>query len=381
VMQPERRSLLRAVGAGATGAAALTAAGLVFGGGGPSGGRAALASMSGAPQWLNTGALSSEQLAGKVVLVNFWTYTCINSLRPLPYVRAWAEKYRDRGLVVIGAHTPEFSFEHDLENVRRAVERQGVTFPVVLDNEYEIWRSFSNSAWPGFYFIDRTGRVRERVLGEGNYQDSERMIQRLLSESGAGVHDAIVDIPGEGAQAAPNWSTLRSPESYVGYSKASGFASRGGLRENEAAQYERQPSFRVNQWGLSGRWVAGDEFAETVAPDAAIQFRFHARDLHCVMARRSASDHRALDKMRAFRWEWAFAPLARIKPKSARRHSEIGDDRSALKSGEQERRSVEVVSLAHRQHEPHRQAVFIDDGVDLCAQSATRTVDGVSECR
>lgn len=235
--------------------------------------------------WLNSEPLSADGLVGKVVLVNFWTYTCINSLRPLPYLREWARKYAERGLAVVGAHTPEFSFEHDVESVRRAVNAQDVTYPVVLDNDYEIWSAFANNAWPGFYFVDARGRVRERVLGEGSYDASERVIQRLLSEAGAEASDAIVDVRGEGAQAAPDWHTLRSPETYVGYRNASNFASPGGLRPNTQAQYEHPRSLRLNEWSLRGRWTAGEEFAETTAPGSAIKFCFHARDLHLVASR------------------------------------------------------------------------------------------------
>lgn len=280
-LDANRRRLLSAVGVSAAGLVGLASIGALAGGAS----RPLLRALAGPRPWLNTQPLSAEGLAGKVVLVNFWTYTCINSLRPLPYLRAWAQKYRDRGLVVVGAHTPEFSFEHDLGNARRAVDVLGVSYPVVLDNDYAIWSAFANNAWPGFYFIDANGRLRDRVLGEGNYDDSERLIQRLLSETGAPASDAIVDVPGEGAQAAPNWTTLRSPETYVGYAKASGFASRTDLRENAPAQYEHPASLRLNQWSLNGGWTAGEEFAATTAPGAAIQICFHARDLHLVLAR------------------------------------------------------------------------------------------------
>lgn len=235
--------------------------------------------------WINTAPLRPSDLAGKVVLVNFWTYTCINSLRPLPYLRAWADKYGDRGLVVLGVHTPEFSFERELPRVRQAVAEQGVAYPVVLDNDFAIWRSFDNSAWPGFYFVDARGRVRHRRLGEDDYARSERVIQDLLGEArGARITDPILPVPGQGAQAAPDWADLASPETYAGYAKAENFAGGGGLRRGVVAGYAPPQRLPLNGWALSGRWDVQPEFAALAEAGGSIAFRFHARDLHLVMS-------------------------------------------------------------------------------------------------
>jgi len=241
--------------------------------------------LAGGRDWLNSPPLRPEDLRGKVVLVNFWTYTCINSLRPLPYVRAWADKYRDRGLVVIGVHTPEFGIEKDIANVRRAVAELGVGYPVVLDSEYRIWNAFGNSAWPAFYFVGADGRVRRQVLGEGNYDQSERLLQSLLSEArGAPVTDPIAPVAGVGAQAAPDWDDVGSGETYVGHAKAEGFASEGGLRRGVAAVYRQPAQLRLNHWGLGGEWKVGPEFATLTGATGVIAFRFHARDLNLVLA-------------------------------------------------------------------------------------------------
>jgi len=237
-------------------------------------------------QWLNTPPLRAADLRGKVVLVNFWTYSCINSLRPLPYVRAWASKYKDRGLVVIGVHTPEFGFEKDIGNVRRALAELGVGYPVVLDSDFAIWRAFGNDAWPAFYFIGADGRVRRRVAGEGGYDQSEKLLQTLLAEAngGAVVADKIVPVVGHGPQAPPDWKDQGSQETYVGYAKADGFVSPGGLARDEARLYKSPAEPSLNSWGLSGPWMVGDEFATLAGPSGAIIYRFHARDLNLVMA-------------------------------------------------------------------------------------------------
>jgi len=235
--------------------------------------------------WLNSPALRPEELQGKVVLVNFWTYSCINSLRPLPYVRSWADKYRDRGLVVIGVHTPEFGFEKDVANVRRAIADLDVGYPVVLDSDSAIWRAFHNTAWPAFYFVGRDGQLRRQKLGEGGYEESERLIQQLLAEAGGvPVTDAIVSIEGFGAQAAPDWRDIQSGETYVGHDKAAGFVSPGGLRRDVAASYQVPERLRLNSWALSGAWRVGGEFATLAQAAGGIAFRFHARDLNLVMA-------------------------------------------------------------------------------------------------
>jgi thiol-disulfide isomerase/thioredoxin len=235
-------------------------------------------------QWLNTPPLRPEDLRGKVVVVNFWTYSCINSLRALPYLRAWAAKYKDRGLVVVGIHTPEFAFEKDLANVRHATGALGVGFPVVLDSDYRIWRAFDNQAWPAFYFIGADGRVRHQAIGEGGYDRSERMIQQLLAETkGPPVANDIAAVAGKGPQAAPDEADLRSPETYVGYAQARAFASPGGLSRDARKAYRSAADLTPNHWSLAGAWTVGPEFATLNEASGAVAFRFHARDLHFVL--------------------------------------------------------------------------------------------------
>ena len=241
-----------------------------------------LARLAGAGPWVN--ASLSPDLRGKVVLVNFWTYSCINSLRPLPYLRAWAEKYRDDGLVVIGVHAPEFGFERDLGKVRNATAELGVNYPVVLDRDLTVWRAFGNQGWPGFTFIDATGRVRDYRLGEGDYAESERLIQQLLAEAkGASVDKAITAVSGKGAQAAPDWAGLGSPETYIGYGQTRNFASPEGLGRDMPRQYRAPATTPLNYWSLAGTWTAGREFAALGSSSGTIGYRFHARDLHLVL--------------------------------------------------------------------------------------------------
>ena len=234
--------------------------------------------------WLNTPPLRAADLRGKVVLVNVWTYSCINSLRALPYVRAWAEKYRAQGLVVVGVHTPEFAFEHDLANVRQATAALGVSYPVVLDSDYRIWKALDNDAWPAFYFIGADGRVRSRALGEGGYDQSERLIQTLLSQArGAPVGGGVAPVSGQGVEAPADWGDVGSPETYVGYRRANGFASPGGVRPDVASLYRGVPALSLNHWSLSGLWTVGEEFATPGRPSGRIAYRFHARDLNLIL--------------------------------------------------------------------------------------------------
>jgi thiol-disulfide isomerase/thioredoxin len=240
--------------------------------------------LSGTHDWLNTTGLRAEDLRGKVVVVNFWTYSCINSLRALPYLRAWATKYRDLGLVVIGVHTPEFGFEKDLGNVRSATASQGVRYPVALDNDYRTWKEFRNQAWPAFYFIGADGHVRHQSFGEGSYARSERLLQHLLSEAnGRVVARGIADVVGKGAQAAADERNLGSPETYIGYAQAARFASPGGARHDAAKLYRRPADLPLNLWSLDGVWTTGSEFATQTGRSGRIAYRFHARDLHLVM--------------------------------------------------------------------------------------------------
>ena len=240
-------------------------------------------SLSGAEEWLNSPPLTSEGLKGKVVLIDFWTYSCINCLRAIPYVKAWAEKYKDHGLVVIGVHTPEFAFERKISNVRAAVAELKIGYPVAIDNEYKIWRAFDNQYWPAHYFIDAQGRIRYHHFGEGEYDQSERVIQRLLAEAGdEGYSTALVSVAASGAQAAPDESDVKSPETYVGYNRADNFVSPGGIVEDENHDYASAP-LQLNQWSLSGDWTVGAENAALNKQDGRIAYRFHARDLHLVL--------------------------------------------------------------------------------------------------
>jgi thiol-disulfide isomerase/thioredoxin len=235
---------------------------------------APLASVLTAQKWLNTQPLRPEDLRGKVVLVNFWTFTCVNWLRTLPYVRAWAEKYKGRGLVVIGVHTPEFNVEKDFGNVTKASASLGVGYPVATDNDYAIWRAFDNYAWPASYFVDAGERVRHRILGEGSYDKAEQWIQALLSEAdGAPVPAGLVAVTPEGPSVAADEENLESPESYVGHAKARGFTSA-----------DRPPAMLpLNSWGLSGVWMVGGEFATLSDASGTITYRFHARDVNLVL--------------------------------------------------------------------------------------------------
>ena len=242
-----------------------------------------LPAFTGATTWINSPPLTPQQLRGKVVVVDFWTYSCINCLRALPYVRAWAEKYKDQGLVVIGVHTPEFAFEKSEANVRDAVRRLGVDYPVAMDNDFAIWRAFKNQYWPAHYFIDAQGRIRHHHFGEGDYEGSERVIQQLLKEAGAAdVAADVVQIQAQGAEAAAAMDQLGSPETYVGYARAENFRSPGGLARDAVKTYVASP-LDLNDWSLVGRWRVTREHAELAAAGGRVSFRFKARDLHLVM--------------------------------------------------------------------------------------------------
>ena len=251
---------------------------------GQAGSQSELASLERAEAWLNSPPLTAPALRGKVVLVDFWTYTCINWLRTLPYVRAWAEKYKDQGLVVIGVHAPEFAFEKDMNNVRRAVTALRVDYPVAVDSEHLIWRAFKNNYWPALYFVDAQGRVRHQHFGEGSYEQSEMIIQQLLAEAGAGaISREPVSVEGRGIEAAADWPSLKSPENYVGYERTENFASPGGAVVNEPRMYELPARLRLNEWALSGEWTVKGEATMLNKSNGRIAYRFHARDLHLVM--------------------------------------------------------------------------------------------------
>jgi len=244
-----------------------------------------LTSVLGAKQWLNTTALQPDDLRGKVVLVNVWTYSCIYCIRTLPHLRAWTAKYKDQGFVLIGVHSPEFAFEHDPDNVRTALAFLGVGYPVPIDNDFVIWRALENDGWPGFFFIGADGRIRDRIDGEGNYDQAERIIQTLLSEAGHPPPTGdFVTVSGEGLEAAPGIADVRSPETYVGYAQGRNFASPGGVTRDAPRVYEPAPVLSLNQWDLAGRWTIGGEFATLVEAPGSIAFRLHARDLHLILA-------------------------------------------------------------------------------------------------
>jgi thiol-disulfide isomerase/thioredoxin len=242
--------------------------------------------------WLNSQPLTAADLRGKVVLVDFGTYTCINWLRSLPYVRGWAEKYKDHGLVVIGVHTPEFRFEKDVDNVRRAVKDRKIDFPVAIDNDYAIWRAFDNHYWPALYIIDAQGRIRHHQFGEGGYERSERIIQQLLSEAGfSGIGDQLAAVDARGVEAEADWADLKSPENYLGHARTENFVSPGGAVLDKPRVYAAPARVKLNDWALSGDWTVKRDAVVLNKANGRIAYRFHARDLHLVMgpAARGAS--------------------------------------------------------------------------------------------
>jgi cytochrome c biogenesis protein CcdA/thiol-disulfide isomerase/thioredoxin len=243
-----------------------------------------LPSLAGAADWLNSPPLTTGALRGHVVLVDFWTYSCINCLRTLPYIEAWARKYRDQGLIVIGIHAPEFAFERNIDNVRAAVNRLGIDYPVAIDNNYAIWRGFNNQYWPAHYFIDAGGRIRHHHFGEGNYDESERVIQELLRQAGhKNISPSIVSEAGTGVEAAADVADIESPETYIGADRAENFASPGGVDLDRAHAYTAPLSLTLNHWALTGDWLVGGQDATLAQPNGGITYRFHARDLHLVL--------------------------------------------------------------------------------------------------
>jgi thiol-disulfide isomerase/thioredoxin len=243
-----------------------------------------LPGFDGATGWLNSPPLEAADLQGKVVLVDFWTYTCINWLRTLGYVRAWAEKYGDQGLVVVGVHTPEFPFERDVDNVREAAKDMAVEYPIALDSDYAVWRAFSNQYWPAVYIADVQGRIRHHQFGEGGYAECERVIQQLLREAGRdGVGDDLVSVADDGFEAQADWASLETPETYLGYEQAQNFASPGGADLGAPRTYAVPDRLQLNQWALSGDWTIERGASVLNRADGRIAFRFHARDVHLVM--------------------------------------------------------------------------------------------------
>lgn len=247
-------------------------------------GSSPLDGLSGATEWINSKPLTAKDLKGKVVVVDFWAYSCINCLRAVPYVRAWAEKYKNSGLVVIGVHTPEFEFEQQLPNVQRAVRKFDITYPVALDSNYAIWNAFHNQYWPAHYFIDAKGKVRYEHFGEGQYDQSEQWIQELLKEANAKpMPETTANVQGQGIQAAADMRDVRSPETYIGYARADHFGSPGGIEPDVEQNYSVPGDLRLNEWGLAGKWVDHKQDAVLQSAGGKITFRFHARDLHLVL--------------------------------------------------------------------------------------------------
>jgi len=248
-------------------------------------------SLIGATGWLNSEPLTPEGLRGKVVLVNFWTYTCINWLRTLPYIRAWADKYAHQGMLMLGVHTPEFPFDHDLDNVRRAVKDMRVDYPVAADNDYSIWSAFNNHYWPALYFVDAQGRIRHHQFGEGAYEQSEMVIQQLLAEArsdgtGGTVGDIsrdLVSVDARGIEVGADWEDLQSPENYVGYERTEGFSSPSAAVWDQPHTYTASARLGLNHWALVGDWTVKRGATELNTPNGRIVYRFHARDLHLVM--------------------------------------------------------------------------------------------------
>jgi thiol-disulfide isomerase/thioredoxin len=236
-------------------------------------------SLGGATEWLNSEPLGPAELRGQVVLVNFWTLTCINWLRQEPYVRAWSQAYGDDGLVVIGVHTPEFSFEHGIDAVRQATRERGIGYPVAVDNGYEVWSAFDNHFWPALYFVDGDGIVRDQHFGEGRYEQSERVIQRLV-----GVERELVSVEGLGVEAEADWDNLRTPETYLGYERGGRFASPEGVALDRRRAHELPRHLGINHWALAGEWTIGPENVVAEKAGGSIAYRFHARDAHLVLS-------------------------------------------------------------------------------------------------
>lgn len=269
-----KRAILVMVAAGALGVVSIA-----FG----SGDEARIPDLDGATGWLNSSPLSNKALRGKVVLVNFWTYSCINSLRELPYMKAWAKKYKDAGLVVVGVHSPEFAFERDSTNVKNAVSQLNVAYPIPIDSNHSIWDAFRNEYWPADYFVDAKGRIRYHHFGEGEYDKSERVIQALLKENGGvGLDESLVRIAATGAELPPS-EDVGSPETYVGYARTENFASPERMALDSKKTYSAPARLALNQWGLAGSWKVGGERGTLESAPGKIIFRFHSRDLHMVL--------------------------------------------------------------------------------------------------
>jgi thiol-disulfide isomerase/thioredoxin len=275
-INPSRRRFL--------GTAAMAVAAAQFGSIACAKARSAATRFDHATTWLNSPPLTDRELQGKVVIVEFWTYSCINWRRQLPYVRAWAEKYRDHGLVVVGVHSPEFSFEKNIDNVRWAANDMRIPYPIAIDNDYSIWRAFNNNYWPALYFIDAKGQIRGHVFGEGQYGQSEALIRRLLGEAGASnIGIDLAPVNARGPEAPADWKDLRSEEHYLGYKRTDNFASSGDIKADKAHVYSVGEPLNLNQWAIAGEWTVGREAIVANRAGGTVSYRFHARDLHLVM--------------------------------------------------------------------------------------------------
>jgi thiol-disulfide isomerase/thioredoxin len=249
-------------------------------------------SIDGAVAWLNSPPLTNAELKGKVVLVDFWTYSCINCLRTLPYMKAWHEKYKDKGFVIIGVHTPEFAFEKDLKNVTQAAKDLGVTYPIAVDNNYTIWKAFKNQYWPAHYFVDRTGRIRHHKFGEGKYEESEKVLQELLGEEALGKDTNLVSVNATGAQVSGQLKQAYSGETYVGYSRAENMKVTPQVVPKTAQDYKVAGNLKLNEWGVTGSWQINPQDATLMKAPGKISFRFRARDLHLVLGSNSEKEIR-----------------------------------------------------------------------------------------
>jgi hypothetical protein len=310
-------------------------------------------SLGSATGWLNSQPLTAAGLRGKVVLIVVWTYTGINWLRTLPYDRAWAEKYKNQGLVVIGVHAPEFAFEKNIDNVRREAKNMRVNYPIAIDSNHAIWRALNNQYWPALYFVDAQGRIRHHHFGEGEYEQSERIIKQLRAEAGiGGIGDELVSVDARGVEAPADWSSLKSPENYVGYERTENFASPGGAVLDKRRVYAAPARLNLNHWALSGDWTVGKQATLLNKANGRIAYRFHARDLHLAMgpAARGASVR--------------FRVLIDGKPPGAAHGIDV-DDQGNGKVTEQRlyQLSRQAKPIADRQFEIE----FLDSGVEVFA--------------
>ncbi|HYP13806.1 MAG TPA: thioredoxin family protein [Bryobacteraceae bacterium] len=339
-----RRGFLRSVAAVA--AADLCHVGLASG----IGDEGRMPDLDGATAWLNSAALSRKSLRGKVVLVNFWTYSCINSLRELPYMKAWAAKYKDAGLVVIGVHSPEFGFEKDQTHVKKAVSDFNLGYPIPIDSDQSIWRAFRNEYWPANYFVDARGRIRHHRFGEGEYVQSERVIQTLLKENGAtGLDETPVRITADGPEAPPS-EHVRSPETYVGYARTTNFASPERMARDSRKTYTPPARLALNHWGFGGPWKAGPEASSLDSAPGKIVFRFHSRDLHMVLGPAKSG-----------------APVRfKVKLNGAAPGDDHGSDSAADGMGEvRQPRMYQLVRQKRSIHEATFEIEFLDPGVEV----------------